>query len=296
MLDNLRVFIAAVEQQSLTGAALALGMTIATVSRRVQELELRLQCELFHRSNKGLRLTPAGQAYYDETASYIHEVELRLFNLDRSLNSLEGDLRVMAPLNIGRGPLDTFWQGFIRDNPSISLNIVLYDPDDDLLSHQFDIAISSGPQANSSLVQQSLGSITPILVVGPDTSFPLPTDIDELNECSSIAAHLFREWDLVNNGQEYRFCKNHRHVSNDMAITLNLVKAGAGVAMLPLSMVYHEVQSGELVRVLPEWAGKSRDVALLWPKQRSLSIRAQRFREALVLYLAQVPWFNALGR
>ncbi|MEN8615746.1 helix-turn-helix domain-containing protein [Shewanella baltica] len=62
MLDNLKIFVAAAEQRSLTNAALSLGMTIATVSRRMSELEQQLGCELFHRSNKGLTLTPAGTA------------------------------------------------------------------------------------------------------------------------------------------------------------------------------------------------------------------------------------------
>ena len=62
MLDNFKVFITAAEQKSLTNAAAELEMTIATVSRRVHELEKQLGCELFHRSNKGLTLTPAGQS------------------------------------------------------------------------------------------------------------------------------------------------------------------------------------------------------------------------------------------
>ncbi len=129
MLDNLKVFISAAEQSSLTGAASELGMTIATVSRRVHELEQQLRCELFHRSNRGLTLTPSGQAYYEETADFIHELDLRLVNLDKSLNSLEGELRVMAPTNIGSGPLDEFWSQFVTDNHSISLNILLSDPE-----------------------------------------------------------------------------------------------------------------------------------------------------------------------
>ena len=58
MLDNLRIFVVAAEQQSLSKAAEHLGMTLATVSRRVHELEQKLGCELFHRSNKGLTQRP----------------------------------------------------------------------------------------------------------------------------------------------------------------------------------------------------------------------------------------------
>lgn len=289
MLDNLKIFVAAAEQQSLTGAAASLRMTIATVSRRVYELEQGLGCELFHRSNKGLTLTLAGKSYYEEVADFIHELDLRLLNLDKSLNSLEGELRVMAPTNIGSGPLDKFWQSFVTNNSDICLNVVLGDPADAVIPQQIDIAIRSGPQQNSSLIQRLIGTITTVLVT---SSTHVPKDISELESFPSIAAQLFSDWHLVKNGEKQSFHKMHKHISNDMNVTLNLVKAGAGIALLPMSMVYSELESGELKRVLPEWSGLPRDIFLLWPNKRVLSARAKRFGDELTVFLQSQNWFN----
>ncbi|MCS6192576.1 LysR family transcriptional regulator [Shewanella baltica] len=293
MLDNLKIFVAAAEQRSLTNAALSLGMTIATVSRRMSELEQQLGCELFHRSNKGLTLTPAGTAYYEETASFIHELDLRLVNLDKSLNSLDGELRVMAPTNIGNGPLDQFWQSFVANNPSISLSILLADPRDNVIPQQVDIAICSGPQQNSSLIQQRIGSITPILVAAPNETNILPLEIGDLERYPSIAAQLFSDWILLSDNETQSLRKKHHHISNDMNVTLNLVKAGAGIALLPMSMVHRELANGEVVRVFPAWAGVPREIFLLWPYQRTLSIRAKHFRDELSNYLREQQWFNS---
>ena len=153
MLDNLKIFITVAELKSLTRGAESLGMTIATVSRRLHELEKKLGCELCHRSNKGLTLTNAGQVYYEETASFIHELDIRLLNLDNALNSLSGELKVMVPTNIGSGPLNEFWRNFTVNNPDILLNITLGDPDDDVISNQIDIAIRSGPQENRQVIK-----------------------------------------------------------------------------------------------------------------------------------------------
>ena len=292
MLDNLKVFICAAEQQSLTSAATELGMTIATVSRRVQELEQQLKCELFHRSNKGLTLTPAGQSYFEETADLVHELDFRLLNLDKSLNSMEGELRIMAPTNIGNGPLDQFWQFFVSKNPEISLKILLGDPDEDVISSQVDIAIRSGPQQNSALVQQRIGSITPILVASASYSGNQPGNISQLTSAPSIAAHLFNDWTLFYGDEKQTFHKKHNHISNDMAVTLNLVKAGAGIALLPMSMVYQELESGALTRILPTWSGAPREISLLWPKKKTLSVRAKKFQQELLRYLRNQDWFN----
>lgn len=292
MLDNLRIFVVAAEQQSLSKAAEHLGMTLATVSRRVHELEQKLGCELFHRSNKGLTLTPIGIAYYDESAGYIHELDMRLSNLEDSLNSLEGELRVMAPTNIGSGPLDAFWKSFIANNSGISLNVILGDPSDDVISHQVDIAIRSGPQQNSSLIQKKIGTITPVLVAAASARELEPEDINDLEALPSIAAQLFSDWHLIKDNEAYRCHKKHNHISNDMNVSLNLVKAGAGIALLPLSMVHAELEIGELRRVLPSWSGVPRDICLLWPNQRTLSVRAVRFRDELIGYLRNQQWFN----
>lgn len=293
MLDHLKVFTVAVEQQSMTGAAEALDMTVATVSRRISELEGQLGCALFHRSNKGLVLTPAGRAYYDETAGFIHELDLRLLNLDRSLNSLEGELSIMAPTNIGNGPLDLFWQSFVSSYPEIRMNVILDDPDANVIDRQVDIAIRSGPQQNSALIQQTLGSITPVLVAATGADMTLPMSVDELPAVPSIAAHLFSDWTLLSSHGKRSFHKQHIHISNDMTVTRNLVKAGAGIALLPMSMVYHDIQAGALTRILPSWSGVPREISLLWPKTRTLSARAQCFRRELIVFLKQQYWFNA---
>lgn len=292
MLDNLRVFITAAEQRSLTRTAAHLAMTVATVSRRVSELEQQLQCELFHRSNKGLMLTPAGQSYYDETADFIHELDLRLCNLDQSLNSLQGELRIMAPTNIGSGPLDPFWRSFTERYPQISLQVKLGDPDDDVIASQVDIAIRSGPQQNSSLIQRRVGTIEPVLVAGKDSCYPSPSHLGELELCPSVAVHMFSDWHLYNGQQQTRVNKKHNHVSNDMNFALNLVRAGAGIALLPRSMVQSELDCGELIPILPEWTGAAREISLLWPQKRTLSVRARLFRDELIDFLQQQNWIN----
>ncbi len=295
MLDNLKIFINAADQQSLTNAAHTLGMTVATVSRRVSDLEKQLGCELFHRSSKGLALTPAGLPYYRECADFINALDRRLDNLDRAINSPSGELKVMAPTNLGSGPLDAFWQGFVSRHPDIALRIKLGDPTEDVISSQADIALRSGPQTSSSLIQKLVGTIPLVLVAARAAAGKLPSTVDSLGACPSIAAEMFSDWVLHSGDQTIEVPKKHRHISNDMQVTLNLVKAGAGVALLPMSMLHDSLQNGELVQVLPQWQGPQREIYLVWPYQRTLSVRARLFREGLENFLHAQPWFYATG-
>ncbi|NLU97736.1 LysR family transcriptional regulator [Marinomonas sp. UCMA 3892] len=293
MLDDLKIFITAANKNSLTAAAQHLDMTIATVSRRISALEQKLGCELLHRSTKGLTLTPVGESYYRECAEFIDALDQRISNLDQTLNSLKGDLKVLAPVNLGSGPLDAFWQGFVQLYPDIELNIELSNTLQDIRDTRADIALRSGNQPSSSLIQKKLGHIEPILVASPNMAFPLPKTIEDLQHAPSIASNMFADWLLINNQEDRRpLNKEHRHISNDMTITLNLAKAGAGIALIPMSMVHGALETGELIRVLPEWRGQNREIFLVWPYRRSLSARAKLLKEEMTKFLHQQTWFH----
>ncbi|WP_409418854.1 LysR family transcriptional regulator [Marinomonas sp. RS-M-Aa-14] len=293
MLDDLKIFITAANKNSLTAAAQHLDMTIATVSRRISALEQKLGCELLHRSTKGLTLTPIGESYYQECAEFIDALDQRISNLDQTLNSLKGDLKILAPVNLGSGPLDEFWRDFVQQHPEIELNIELSNTVQDIRDTRADIALRSGQQPSSSLIQKRIGHIEPILVASPKVSFLLPSSIDALQQSPSIASNMFSDWLLMNRqGENYPMKKEHQHISNDMNITLNLAKAGAGIALMPMSMVHGALATGELIRVLPEWRGQNREIFLVWPYRRSLSARAKLLRDELTQYLHQQSWFH----
>lgn len=293
-LDDLNIFIVAANQRSLTAAAATLKMTIATVSRRISALEATLGVELLYRSTKGLTLTPHGESYYRECEELVLALDQRILNLDQTLHSLSGPLNVMAPVNLGSGPLDRFWRHFIHRYPEIALTIELDNNVVDIRAHQADIALRSGPQKDSTLIQKHLGHIVLILVASPTMKRPLPDTIDNLQACPSVAAKMFSDWLLFHqDGSQHTCHKSHFHISNDMNIVLNLTKSGAGVSLMPASMVANSLQTGELIRVLPEWQGRNREIFLVWPSRRSLSARTKLFRSELIEFLSHQSWFHS---
>ncbi|GAA5509435.1 LysR substrate-binding domain-containing protein [Novipirellula caenicola] len=76
-----------------------------------------------------------------------------------------------------------------------------------------------------------------------------------------------------------------------MVFRQSLVRSGAGIALLPLSIIQHEIKSGALKRVLHQWSGQPREIFLIWPYQRTLSVRAKCFQEELLAFLDEQTWF-----
>lgn len=292
MLDDLKIFIVAADAKSLTAAADKLGMTIATVSRRIAALENTLEAVLLHRSTKGLTLTTTGESYYRECAEFIEALDQRISDLDHTLNSLEGEVKILAPTNLGAGPLDEFWAQFTARYPQISLRIELSNSYESLKDTQADLALRSGQSANLSLIQRKVGEIQGVLVASPSLT-PFPETIAQLEQTQSVAGQLFTDWHLIHqSGETVTLDKSHRHTSNDMRIAVNLVKHGQGVTFVPESLVYEDMQQGLLQRVLPDWRGRTREIYMVWPYRRSLSVRAKLVRDELMAYLHSQAWFH----
>lgn len=295
MLDNLKVFITAVQAGSLSRAAGQLEMTVATVSRRLDHLEASLDCQLLHRSPRGLSLTPRGEVYYTECAELLQALDQRLSFLDQSLNSLAGPLKILAPTNLACGALAPFWRAFIQRYPEIQLTLNVSNFREDMIASQADLAIRVGPQPDSSLRQKKLGH-TQTLLVGAAHLSPLPQDLQALEQTSSIASSLIHQWQLTSpDGQTLCINKQHQHISDDLNVVLNLVQAGAGIAILPYSMVYEGLNNGQLQEVMPGWQGPIREVSLVWPHKHSLSARARILQSELIRFLQQQCWFHPLS-
>lgn len=295
MLDELQIFIVAVEEGSLTSAAGRMNLTVATVSRRISALEDHLGCRLLHRSPRGLTMTSEGQAYFDECAEYVRSLHHRLKNLNDALNSLSGPLRVLAPANFAVGPLDEFWRAFVTRYPEIELAVEVSNEFMDLKHVRADMAIRIGPQPDSSLIQKRLGYIRTVLVAKPGAfgeraSLRTP---DDLRNHPTVASRMISDWELANAVGEHVYLREkHKYVANDLSMATTLVKSGAGIALMPLSQVVGDLESGKLVRVLPEWSGQNRDVYLIWPYRKVLSVRARVFMAMLEDFLGTQAWFE----
>jgi len=79
----LRYFIATVEEGSLQGASRRMNIAQPALSRRIRDLELNLDCALLVRGPRGVVVTPAGQAFYEEAVTLVKGLERAIHNTRR---------------------------------------------------------------------------------------------------------------------------------------------------------------------------------------------------------------------
>src|ERR1041385_2742920 len=164
-LNEIAVFTRVVQAGSFTAAARLLGMPKSTVSRKVAELEERLDARLLQRTTRKLSLTDAGRTYFDYGVRIVHEIEAA----ESAVGSLQDKPRGLLRISIGPGSayLGPIIADFMKRNPEVQLEVLSSNRIVDLVEERFDLAIRAGALADSSLVARKLGEVTWFLVATP---------------------------------------------------------------------------------------------------------------------------------
>lgn len=122
--DNWRFFLAAHRAGTLSGAANALGVTHATVGRRLTALEESLDTKLFERVPAGLELTEAGRTVLEKAASF----EEHICGLQRAITHTEARPAGTVCLGVSGAMSSYFLPHLLADfrqtHPDIHLDIV----------------------------------------------------------------------------------------------------------------------------------------------------------------------------
>src|SRR5437867_5450311 len=126
-LDAMSVLLAVVEAGSLSAASRKLGTPLATVSRKISELESHLRTKLLHRSTRQMTLTEAGRSYLDACKSIIEQVEEAERKAEGEYRAARGELTVREPTGIGQIQLLPFVVEFVGAYPDIDRRLLLSD-------------------------------------------------------------------------------------------------------------------------------------------------------------------------
>ncbi|WP_390956933.1 LysR substrate-binding domain-containing protein [Pseudomonas moorei] len=162
------VLIAVVDSGSLSGAARQLGMPLATVSRKVAELESHLQTRLLHRTTRQLSLTEAGASYVAACRRILEDIAEVERAATGEYASPKGELVVTAPVVFGRLHLVPVIAEFLAHYPEIEINLMLTDRVVHLMEEHCDVAVRIGDLPDSSLMATQVGAVRRVVCASPD--------------------------------------------------------------------------------------------------------------------------------
>ena len=270
-LEAMAIFAKVAETQSFSGAADALALSKATVSKAVSRLELRLGTTLLHRTSRRFSLTDSGRSLAARAGQMVAEAEAAEAEaLDQSVTP-RGLVRLAAPMSFGMAYVAPALPEFLATHPDVSVDLHLSDATVDLVGEGFDCAIRIASLPDSSLTARRLRPVRRHLVASPDyleqRGRPVHPDDLARHACLGYAYLPSGEtWRLVHqSGQEVVVRPTGPLRANNADALTAALCAGLGIAVQPDFIYWRDVAEGRLETIMTDWALPPISVHLVAP-------------------------------
>lgn len=260
-------------------AARAANRPKATLSRRVAELEASLSLRLFERGGRVLKLTEEGRALFERAGTLLAELDETAAAIASGGKTPRGRLRISAPLLFSQTAMGRLAADFAVKHPQVRLEVTTDDRAVDMIEEGYDLVIRVNPAPDESLVGRAFLRDRLVAVASPSLVRPhhdgtlIPAVVRGSGSANT-------PWTITTPNGRSRIAIDPVLRLSSLVMVRDAVRAGVGAALLPISLVSHDILSGRLVH----WGDvDGSDIALwaLYPSRRLLSTRVSAFLDHL---------------
>lgn len=273
-LNDLVLFVGAVEHGGFAAASRRLGIPKSTISKRVAELEDSLAARLIHRTSRSFTLTELGRDFYQHARASLIEAEAAEAAVRTHAAEPSGTVRITTSVPTAQLYLADHLPSLARAYPKLHVQLDVSDRFVDVVQEGYDIAVRShfAPLPDSGLVQRRLMVERIVLVASPD--YLAKHDVlqapDALQRHDALLSGANAgTWQLTHDdGRTVAVTPMARMTANESTVLANSAIAGLGIACLPERLCREALQAGQLVRVLPDWHAGSVTTTIVMPHRR----------------------------
>ena len=287
--DQLAIFSVVAQERSFTRAAARLGMSQPALSRAMRQLEERLGVRLLARTTRSVAPTQAGEHLLQVIAPRFDEINSELALLSKFRDRPAGKLRITAGEHAAIAVLQPVLAWLLPDHPDLSIEIIVDYGLTDIVAEGFDAGVRLGEQVAKDMIAMRIGPDMRMAVIGSPAYFShypkpvIPADLMAHN-CITLRmpthGGLFM-WEFEKNGQALNVRIEGQLVFNNIAMRLESVLQGLGLAYMPEDVVRPYIEQGRLIRVLEDWCEPYSGYHLYYPSRRQSSAAFTLLREAL---------------
>ncbi|MEO0440253.1 MAG: LysR family transcriptional regulator [Pseudomonadota bacterium] len=280
-LTLLETFVRISERGSISAAARDLGLSQASASRQLSDLEDRLGVQLISRTTHSLALTSAGEACLESARDQLGAWEMLTERFAGEAEAMKGVLRVVAPVALGQTVLADAVAAFQQSWPDVQIEWIL---DDDVIRFSrmgCDLWIRVGPVPDDRLVVRPVISVRRILAATPDFRGVAGSQkISDLSRFPFAALAPFEAGKVPLMDAEGRRKSLHARpalLTNNIAAILRSVRSGHTYAVLPEWLIRQDLETGDLVRLAPNWRAPDLAINIAYAPASRQSLRLRRF-------------------
>ena len=286
-LTSLTAFVQVADSGGFSAAGRHLGMSTTMVSNHVQALEDRLGARLLNRTTRKVSLTEVGKAYYDNCTHILAELEHADDIASASQSTPRGTLRIYTSTHMVPFIAPAV-AGFLGSYPEVKVDLAMGERAVDMIDEGYDVSIHLLPPPDSSLIVRSLATWRHVLCCSPSylEKHEEPQQLSDLlqHNCVRHVHYPFQDgWHFVDREGAPVVAQVSGNLTTNSGETLRLAALeGVGISMAAGFLVAGDLESGRLVRLLPEYRSVELAVNAVYPHRHHLSAKVRRFIDLLV--------------
>jgi len=296
-LQEMAVFAKVVAAGSLSAAARELGSSPALISRRLAALESRLGVRLVNRTTRTLNLTVEGSRYYEACTRVLADIQEADAEVAAGRVEPRGALKVALPASFGHQHVAPLVPKFAERYPKVELALSLSDRSVNVMDEGFDVAVCIADLRDSSLAARRLAPNRRVVCASPAylAAHGAPRTPEDLAKHNCLVVSDFTaNWEYkTRDGRSTSVRVQGRYACDNWEVLRQWALAGLGIALKSTWDVYHQLEDGSLVELLPDYVFHS-DVAIyaVYPHRRFLPAKTRVFIEFLAESFGPNPYWD----
>jgi len=281
-LEAMSAFVAVAKARGFSAAARELGVPLATLNRRVVDLERDMGLRLLHRSTRQVVLTEAGQDFFLTCDRILDELREAREAATGEYRAPRGVLTITAPMGFGRLYLQPVALEFLAAFPEINLKLLLVDRMVHLAEENIDLALRISELPDSSLVARPLGKLQMVVTASPAylERHGVPQEPSDLMRHDCIAwssIEPLNSWWFREGANDRKFPVRTRLSTTSADSAISAAHAGLGLVQTTSYQAEPGLRDGRLALVLRAFECAPTPVSLVYAGQRSLPLKVRAF-------------------
>ena len=282
-LESMTAFVSVARAGGFSAASRELGIPLATLSRRVAELEHALGVKLLHRSTRQVAVTDAGRAFFAACQRALDDLRDAEEAVTSEYRTPRGDLMITAPVAFGRLNLQPVALDFLAAYPQINLRLQLIDKVLNIADEHIDLAVRIAHLPDSALTARTLGSTRLVICASPAylkaRGAPLrPEDLMQ-HDCVAWSTLGPRDtwWLRSDSGTDQQYPIRTRLATTLAESAVDAATAGIGLVQTTSYQASEAIGAGRLVVVLRKFECAATPVSLVYVRDRLVPLKLRAF-------------------
>lgn len=280
--ESITAFVAVVETGSFSAAARKLMTPLATISRRVADLEQKLRIQLLTRTTRKIALTEAGTLYFQTCRRVLEEMDDADRLASGEYSAPKGRLVVSSPVVFGKLHLLPILFEFLQAYPEVDVELKLIDVPVDLIELHIDVALRIGMLEDSSLMALRVGEIRNVICASPTylATRGVPVTPDDLSkhDCVTLTPlHSPDIWTFTRGSSVERTTVHSRFAVSNAEAAVDAAIQGFGITRVLCYQAAKAIADGKLTLLLTDYEPPILPAQLVYSANRQMPKKLRAF-------------------